>query len=1166
MYNEPSAQLAQKQRPTIQFLENTDHTIMFGNGSTESATSQLSITPTFPATVLPINHCPNNLLAVKALTDNNCTTTFKRDICIIDPPEETNFSPIIIQRDPDTHLYHANMEDIHSLLTNVHEFYCNNKHLECNKPIYVNSGAVRRSTDYSLQQRVIDLHERMDHVSCDFMCAAVTGDNPAWIGTNLTAREIHQVFSRYTCITCAATKRNLDPPTDRSKEQRRNWKPGECFSCDPAVKINPIGFEGSDCFFLFKDLATGYLHAILSDSKKSSAFIDAFKKVLDFYVKYKCHPTAILRTDSESIFLSQEVTHFLHEKMIELQTSAPERRFQVSVERDMQTVFKGLSTVLHGQQFLRLDLWPAALLDFIDKKNRSPNSRCSPLSPHQVITQQSTKLDNQFMFKFGEVVIVGTPKRLRNSKLDPRNEIGIYIGQDLGMVDAHRIYFPHNNTFRNRGSVSKIDVTEDKLKQWFTRRMESKQPVYEQIMDAYHDLFATIEEADVDFTANNDDVNATIIPNQTNEETTINNSTLPSLTDEELIMFNDPSFKTLLRKFIQALAPTTFVAISSEEQQHMVNSPISGESVTSSSVPPKSKRMRTTKNEVQPTHSMSLRKRGTHANSVILQTHYNEETHESVVTIHCNLVTTSPNGLDIADDTPSLKKALASSDREEWIKAIRKEIYFLLENTLKPINVSTMDSSQYIRIRTTMQLKRKRDSKSGNIEKYKARECARGDLIAYDDEDNIITFSPTIHPLTFATILQVATIKRLSKKTADHVAAFLNQLYPTDKRPLILRLDPIVAEVCELDPLQDYSLAMYLYGLPDASRAHYDAYSKHLKLNGYKVSAFDPCLFYCVNAQEQTYIVIHVDDTFIFSNTDTAIQRFIDIMQSKFEITVNDDADTYLGVHLVEDKTTGSIMMHQPKLIQSLLEMYEAEIKSPPDIATTKEYQKLLGTLMYITKSRPDIQASISFAATHSKNPTREHYIQLLKLVEYIKQTKDEGLIINSYEDQSNQTLQLYCHVDASYLSHEDSKSQTGYTLSFGKTGCFYAKSSKQPLVATSSTHAEARALFTLLQDIIYVVSICQELSIEIKLPVIVYEDNFPVVQLSNNLAPRAKKCKHFLMLINYIKEQVEAGIIKIEHVDTDENLADILTKILTGSLFFDKAKQILGTPPVQCK
>ncbi len=61
---------------------------------------------------------------------------------------------------------------------------------------------------------------------------------------------------------------------------------------------------------------------------------------------------------------------------------------------------------------------------------------------------------------------------------------------------------------------------------------------------------------------------------------------------------------------------------------------------------------------------------------------------------------------------------------------------------------------------------------------------------------------------------------------------------------------------------------------------------------------------------------------------------------------------------------------------------------------------QLLGTLIYITKSRPDIQASISFAATHSKTPTREHYIQLLKLVEYIKQTKDEGLIINSYEDQ----------------------------------------------------------------------------------------------------------------------------------------------------------------------
>ena len=66
-------------------------------------------------------------------------------------------------------------------------------------------------------------------------------------------------------------------------------------------------------------------------------------------------------------------------------------------------------------------------------------------------------------------------------------------------------------------------------------------------------------------------------------------------------------------------------------------------------------------------------------------------------------------------------------------------------------------------------------------------------------------------------------------------------------------------------------------------------------------------------------------------------------------------------------------------------------------------------------------------------------------------------------------------------------------------------------------------------------------------------------VQLSNNLAPKAKKCKHFLMLLNYIKEQVDAGIINVKHIDTDDNLADILTKLLTGSPFHSKASKLLG-------
>jgi hypothetical protein len=64
--------------------------------------------------------------------------------------------------------------------------------------------------------------------------------------------------------------------------------------------------------------------------------------------------------------------------------------------------------------------------------------------------------------------------------------------------------------------------------------------------------------------------------------------------------------------------------------------------------------------------------------------------------------------------------------------------------------------------------------------------------------------------------------------------------------------------------------------------------------------------------------------------------------------------------------------------------------------------------------------------------------------------------------------FQLKCYVDASsYLIHSDSKSHTGYTLSFGDTGTFFSRSLKQSLVATSSTHAEMKGLYSLVQDII---------------------------------------------------------------------------------------------------
>ena len=223
------------------------------------------------------------------------------------------------------------------------------------------------------------------------------------------------------------------------------------------------------------------------------------------------------------------------------------------------------------------------------------------------------------------------------------------------------------------------------------------------------------------------------------------------------------------------------------------------------------------------------------------------------------------------------------------------------------------------------------------------------------------------------------------------------------------------------------------------------------------------------------------------------------------------------------------------------------------------EYLHLVGALLYLTKSRPDIQTAVSFGATHSSSPTRGHFNELLRCLAYLVQTRDKGLLLKA--GVRGQALKLTCYTDASYLTHADSKSHSGYCMSFGVVGTFYSKSGKQQLVATSSTHSEMRGLYSLVVDIVYLVHLCDELSRPLTLPCIALVDNQPVIDLVSQPSgqTRVKRCKHFLMLVDWIREQVIAGYLKLTKVATAENVADLLTKIVTGGEFSKKADLLLA-------
>jgi len=1029
------------------------------------------------------------------------------------------------------------------LLSNNAEARIKDCHRDITRMVY--SARISIDNNYrTVRERVMSLHTRMNHASEQAMCTACAGPDAAWKNTGVTASQIRSIFRNEQCPDCVLGKRNIDPPAQTPAEDRRQWGPGECIVGDPVPAISPQAMGGETCTFEFVCMGTGYLHSIPSRNKTSQAYIEALDIVIEFYKSHK-YITRVVRTDAEFNLRSELTDRYLADRHIQAEHSTPFRHHQNGVERHIQTVIKGVATIMHAQPWLRADAWTYALYSYTATRNHTPNAHSGNKSPHQMVTGQTTDLSRIFRYSFGDFVAVGIPKELRNWKFDVRNEVGIYVGQPEGSI-GHLVYDPYTHKVLERGSVNRIDISDLQFLKWYSRRhtmRESSLP-YKIITDAFHSFIpnstqqaVNTSKADPSF-----DFTTSPQPQQSLHPQVLNKRTASQVSDwpaHELERLTIPA---------EPLRPG---------QRSPYRNIVSERVLRSAAAP----------------HMIAAALALVASSNDISQC-YEQDT----IDANCFAARKTRSA-----DSPTVRQALNGQDRDKWIEAIGTEVTELLSNTLTPVAREDMAQS-YSLINTTTQLKAKRKSTDGTIEKFKARTCARGDqlkgVLGADQ-----TYSPTIFLLTFSVIFHLAIILKMFRRTIDTVAAYLYQKYPTeaDRKPLYVRLEKLVAEVCGLDPQQIYQVMRYLYGLPDAGKAYYAAVSGHLISNGYTISKLDPCLFYRVNADETTYITLHVDDTFVCSTTETGMDRVSATLEKEFRITTNDNADSYLGVHL-ESLPDGAVKLTQPKLLQSIFDEFNpaehtrsyrhqaiptparprssslGDDSSSSQPIEQRTYLHLLGALMYLTRSRPDIMSATSFASTKSKSPTVADYDELLHIVDYLFLTQDKGLILRtSSSSDTNLDLQLICYVDASYLIHPDSRSHTGYTMSFGNLGHFYSKSSKQQLVATSSTHAEMRAVFTLIKDIIFVVELCREIGQALQSPVIVFEDNQPVITLAMTDSTGIKKCKHFQMLIAYVKEQVELGLLELHKVSTERNVSDPLSKPVHGSDFQYKTQQLLG-------
>lgn len=225
-------------------------------------------------------------------------------------------------------------------------------------------------------------------------------------------------------------------------------------------------------------------------------------------------------------------------------------------------------------------------------------------------------------------------------------------------------------------------------------------------------------------------------------------------------------------------------------------------------------------------------------------------------------------------------------------------------------------------------------------------------------------------------------------------------------------------------------------------------------------------------------------------------------------------------------------------------------------------FMSLLGKLIFIIKTRPGIAYAVNKMATRAIKHTKKDFVALLRIVSYLKATENLGIRFHrSNSASAAAATRLYCYVDAAYATHPDSKSHTGYGFCLGDShnAMFYSRTVKQTNVTLSSTEAENAAAVEATKEILWFRQLLEELGFPQLHPTIVFADNASMIHLAEDFSGNHKRVKHYITRINFMIDQVKDSIVAFQHVPSELNVADILTKPLGPTDFLRLRPLLLG-------
>ncbi|GKD25132.1 hypothetical protein Tco_1231346 [Tanacetum coccineum] len=207
------------------------------------------------------------------------------------------------------------------------------------------------------------------------------------------------------------------------------------------------------------------------------------------------------------------------------------------------------------------------------------------------------------------------------------------------------------------------------------------------------------------------------------------------------------------------------------------------------------------------------------------------------------------------------------------------------------------------------------------------------------------------------------------------------------------------------------------------------------------------------------------------------------------------------------------------------------------------DYRSKIGSLMYLTSSRPDLVQAVCYCARYQARPTQKHLKEVKRIFKYLKGTINMGLW---YPKDSG--FELTAFSDADHAGCIDTRKSTSGGIQFLGDKLVSWMSKKQNCTAMSSAEAEYVALSASCAQVMWMRTQLQDYGFNYnKIPL--YCDSQSAIAISCNPVQHSRT-KHIHTRYHFIKEQVENGIIELYFVRTEYQLADMFTKALPEDRF----------------